>query len=64
MSERFVVAYNLRASGKELARRRVRKGEIRVTKSGFGDLSTSNCIEEEIVDTVIVADIIDIKNLI
>ena len=64
MTEPFAVAYNLRASGKELARRGDRKGEIKITKSGFNDDGISTFMDAQIVDTVVVARRIDIKDLL
>lgn len=60
LTEPFTVAYNLRASGKELARKGDMKGEIKITKSGFDDYGISTCMNAQIVDTVIVAKKIDI----
>ena len=64
VTEPFSVAYNLRASGKELARRGDKKGEIKITKSGIDDNGLSSCLDTQIVDTVIVAKRIDIEDLL
>ena len=63
-TEPFTVAYNLRASGKELARKGDKKGEIKITKSGFDDDGLSTCMDAQIVDTVIVAKTIDIGDIL
>lgn len=63
-TEPFTVAYNLRASGKELARKGDKKGEIKITKSGFDDDGLSTCMDAQIVDTVIVAKTIDIGDFL
>ena len=60
MTEPFEVAHNLRYSGKELARPGSKKGEIRITKSGFDDDGLSTFEDAGIVDTVVVAKRIDI----
>ena len=64
LTEPFDVAYNLRASGKELARKGERKGEIKITKSGFDDDGLSTFMDAMIVDTVVVAKRIDIKDFL
>jgi len=48
----FLVTHNLRASGKQLARRGLRKGEILLTKSVYRD-DLCSCMESVIVDTVV-----------
>ena len=62
--EPFDVAYNLRASGKELARKGDKKGEIKITRSGFDDDGLSTFTDAMIVDTVVVAKRIDIKDFL
>lgn len=64
LTEPFDVAYNLRASGKELARKGDKKGEIKITKSGFDDDGLSTFMDAMIVDTVVVAKRIDIKDFL
>ena len=49
----YGVSYNLRASGKELARRGAKKGEIIITQSDYSDFSNSDCWEAPIKDSVI-----------
>ena len=49
----YGVSYNLRASGKELARRGAKKGEIIITQSDYTDFPNSNCWEAPIKDSVI-----------
>ena len=62
LTEPIPVAYNLRASGKELARTGDRKGEIKITKSGFDDSGLCTFREAMIVDTVVVAKRIELKD--
>lgn len=57
----YGVSFNLRASGKELARQGARKGEIIITKSDYSD-PDSNCYEAPIKDTVILSTRIDAKD--
>ena len=64
LTEPFDVAYNLRASGKELARKGDKKGEIKITRSGFDDDGLSTFMDAMIVDTVVVAQRIDIKDFL
>lgn len=64
MTEPFDVAYNLRASGKELAQKGDKKGEIKITRSGFDDDGLSTFMDAMIVDTVVVAKRIDIKDFL
>lgn len=64
LTEPFDVAYNLRASGKELARKGDKKGEIKITRSGFDDDGLSTFMDAMIVDTVVVAKRIDIKDFL
>lgn len=59
LTEPFPVAYNLRESGRELARKGNKKGEIRITRSGFDD-DDSSCVNAQIVDTTVFAKYIDI----
>lgn len=59
LTEPFLVAQNLRASGKELAKKGEKKGEIIITKSGSTNDGLSTCMESPIVDTVITARRID-----
>ena len=58
----YVVSFNLRASGKELARRGARKGEILITLSDLSDFENSNCEEAPIKDSVILSRRIDVKD--
>ena len=64
LTEPFDVAYNLRASGKELAQTGDKKGEIKITRSGFDDDGLSTFMDAMIVDTVVVAKRIDIKDFL
>ena len=64
LTEPFDVAYNLRASGKELAQKGDKKGEIKITRSGFDDDGLSTFMDAMIVDTVVVAKRIDIKDFL
>lgn len=64
LTEPFDVAYNLRASGKELAQKGDKKGEIKITRSGFDDDGLSTFMDALIVDTVVVAKRIDIKDFL
>lgn len=57
----YVVSFNLRASGKELACRGARKGEILITLSDLSDFENSNCEEAPIKDSVILSRRIDVK---
>ena len=58
------MAYNPPASGKELARKGDKKGEIKITRSGFDDDGLSTFTDAMIVDTVVVAKRIDIKDFL
>ena len=58
----YLVSFNLRASGKELARRGARKGEIIITRSDFSDSENSNCYEAPIKDSVILSTRIDAQD--
>ena len=62
MTEPFLVAHNLRASGRELAQKGDRKGEIKIIRSGHDEEST--CESSPIIDTVIVSKRIDIKDFL
>lgn len=64
MTEPFTVAHNLRSSGKELARKGDKKGQIKITRSGFNDDGESTCEWAQIVDTVIVSKRINIKDFL
>ena len=55
LTEPFDVAYNLRASGYELARKGDKKGEIKITRSSFDDDGLSTFMAAQIKDTVVVA---------
>ena len=61
LAEPFPVTYNLRASGKELAKRGDRKGEIKITYSDFST-DDSTCMESPVSDSVIVSQRIDIHD--
>ena len=58
----YGVSYNLRASGKELARRGAKKGEIIITQSDYSDFPNSNCWEAPIKDSVILFRRIDAQD--
>ena len=57
----YGVSYNLRASGKELARPGARRGEIIITQSDYSD-PESDCWEAPIKDSVIFSRRIDVKD--